>query len=235
MEGREASSAQRYGISSKGTPPTDAGSEYQPLDARLRGDIASGELPAGSWLRTQELAKRYGVSTNPIREALHKLSGEGFVILTRNRSAKVRNLDEGFVRNIFDIRALIEPYLVRLFVEQATEAEVARAWRVQDLIEREIEDPIALDRLDEEFHGIMYDRHFNSEALAIRQRHGEVVRALARRYPLSTARRRALIEEHHQIMDAVERHDPERAARVVERHARGAERHLILSMRQDGA
>ena len=66
----------------------------------MREDIVSGALPAGSRLKTIELSKRYGVSTNPVREALHQLSGEGFVVLSRNRSAQVRSLDESFVRNI---------------------------------------------------------------------------------------------------------------------------------------
>ncbi|MCP5870852.1 FCD domain-containing protein, partial [Klebsiella pneumoniae] len=88
-----------------------------------------------------------------IREALHQLSGEGFVIIHRNRGARVRTLDEAFVRNIFDIRALIEPYLVSLFVEQATEEDLAAMEQVQLRIEERPADQIELDRLDDGFHG----------------------------------------------------------------------------------
>jgi DNA-binding GntR family transcriptional regulator len=103
---------------------------------------------------------------------------------------------------------------------------------VQRQIEKKPEDQIELDRLDEAFHGIMYDRHFNQEALAIRQRHGEVVRGLARRYPVSPARRVAMIEEHRAIMAAVARHDVEGTQDIVEKHARAAERNLLQRMRQ---
>lgn len=199
----------------------------------MREDIVSGALPAGSPLKTIELSKRYGVSTNPVREALHQLSGEGFVVLSRNRSAQVRSLDESFVRNIFDIRTLIEPYLIRVFVEQAREEDVERARMVQHQLEQSQGDQVEWDSLDEEFHGIMYRRHFNGEARAIRQRHGEVVRALARRYPISRARRAAVLKDHWDIIEAVEAHDADRAAQVVERHARGAERHLLLRMQED--
>jgi DNA-binding GntR family transcriptional regulator len=206
--------------------------KFQPLHERMREDIINGELAEGAWLKTHDLSRRYGVSTNPIREALHQLSGEGFVVIHRNRGARVRTLDEEFVRNIFDIRALIEPYLVRLFVDQATEEDLRAMEEVQLEIEKKPEDQVELDRLDERFHGIMYSRHFNQEALAIRQRHSEVVRGLARRYPVSPARRMAMIEEHRAIMDAVARHDIEGTQQIVEKHARAAEVNLIQRMRQ---
>lgn len=205
---------------------------FQPLHERMREDIINGVLKEGDWLKTHDLSRRYGVSTNPIREALHQLSGEGFVIIIRNRGARVRTLDEAFVRNIFDIRTLIEPYLVRLFVEQATEDDLQAMNDIQLQIEQKPEDQVELDRLDEAFHDIMYDRHFNQEALAIRQRHGEVVRGLARRYPVSPARRVAMIEEHRAIMEAISKHDLEGAQKIVEKHSRAAERNLIQRMRQ---
>lgn len=201
------------------------------LHELMRQDIVDGELPAGARLKTQELARRYGVSVNPVREALHQLSGEGFVILSRNRGARVRPLDEGFIRNIFDIRALIESYLIRFFVEHATDQDLANMREVQSKIDGIGQDQFELDRLDEEFHGIAFDRHFNKEALSIRQRHGQVVHALALRHPTSPARRVAQNSEHWEIIRAVERHDEDAAARIVEQHARGAERHLLERLR----
>tara|TARA_R110002020_G_scaffold229432_2_gene440202 strand:- start:950 stop:1654 length:705 start_codon:yes stop_codon:yes gene_type:complete len=205
---------------------------FRSVPDRLREDIISGVFPADGWLKTQELSQRYAVSTNPIREALHQLSGEGFVNISRHRGARVRSLDEAFVRNIFDIRTMIEPYLIRVFVEQASPEDIEAARRFQSQLERVEGDQVEWDRLDEAFHGVMYNRHFNTEALAIRQRHGQVVRALARRYPINPARRRNVIQDHCDILKAVEAGMVEEAVAVVERHARGAERHLLISMRQ---
>lgn len=208
------------------------GAELPSLHERMRQDIVAGVLPAGSRLKTQELAQRFGVSINPVREALHQLSGEGFVVLSRNRGARVRTLDEHFVRNIFDIRALIESYLIRLFVEHATEADLQRMRDIQHEIDGIENDQTKLDRLDDEFHGVTYNRHFNEEALSIRERHGQVVHALALRYPTSPTRRMAQNAEHWQIIEAIERHDEAAAARVVEQHAREAEKHLLERLRQ---
>lgn len=132
-------------------------------------------------------------------------------------------------------RACCQPE-VRVFVEQARdedEEDIERACAVQQQLERSHGDQVEWDSLDEEFHGVMYRGHFNGEAQAIRQRHGEVVRALARRYPISSARRAAVLRDHWDIIDAVKAHDADRAAKIVERHARGAERHLLLRMQED--
>ncbi len=61
-----------------------------------------------------------GTTTNPVREALQQLRGEGFVVMMPNRGARVRAIDETFVRDIFEIEVLIEPALTRWFVGLAT-------------------------------------------------------------------------------------------------------------------
>ena len=58
--------------------------------SKIREDIIEGNIPADSRLKIRDLAARYGVSTNPVREALQQLRGEGFVIITPNRGARVR-------------------------------------------------------------------------------------------------------------------------------------------------
>src|SRR4051794_32549880 len=56
----------------------------------LRRDIVAGILVPGNWLKTEDLAARYGVSANPVREALWRLQGEGFVVANPNQGARVR-------------------------------------------------------------------------------------------------------------------------------------------------
>ena len=63
----------------------------------------------------------------PGREALQLLRGEGFVIFTPNRGARVRPIDQDFVRDIYEIGVLIEPALTRWFVGMATRRGHRRA------------------------------------------------------------------------------------------------------------
>ena len=104
---------------------------YGRLQQLLRDDILEGRIAAGSRLKVNEIAARYGSSTNPAREALQGLEGEGLVTIEPNRGARVRSVDEDFIQNIFDIRALIEPYIVRSFVEFANPDDIEAIREIQ--------------------------------------------------------------------------------------------------------
>ena len=112
-----------------------------PLRARprvyelIRQDIVEGRLTAGSRLKVSELGRRYGTSTNPVREALQQLRGEGFVLFSRNRGARVRPIDDDFIRDIYEVTALLEPYMTRWFVDYATDEDIARLEAIQAEIE----------------------------------------------------------------------------------------------------
>ena len=110
----------------------------------IREEILEGRLAANERLKVADLAVRLGTSTNPVREALQQLRGEGFVLFEPNRGARVRPMDEDFVRDSFEVEMLIEPYLTRWFVGIVTERELDAL----EAIEAEIEtlnfaDPVA--------------------------------------------------------------------------------------------
>ena len=100
--------------------PFEANSIYE----MLREDIIEGRLAANERLVVSALAARYGASTNPVREALQQLRGEGFVVIVPNRGARVRAIDEDFLRDTNEIEMLIEPYFTRWFVGVATDEDV---------------------------------------------------------------------------------------------------------------
>jgi len=123
-------------LSDARTVPSSRGDDVgSSVYEQLRDDIISGRVKANERLKVAELAGRLGTSTNPIREALQQLRGEGFVVMTPNRGARVRPIDEEFVRDICEIEMLIEPALTRWFVGFATQADVEELERVQDEIE----------------------------------------------------------------------------------------------------
>src|SRR5436190_12971338 len=93
---------------------------------RVRDDIVAGALPFGSRLTLDLLATRYSVGHTPVREALRQLEGEGLVVLTPNRGARVRAVDLDFVRNIFDLRIAIEAMLARRSAERIEIGHIAR-------------------------------------------------------------------------------------------------------------
>ena len=207
----------------------------RPLHAAIREDIVEGRIKADARLVVAELAARYGSSSNPVREALHQLQGEGIVVISPNRGARVRQLGEDFVRSVYELRALIEPYLTRWFVEHATDAEICEMESIQDRIETLQHDFAGYRDLNEQFHGIVYGRHYNREAVELEFRQREVMFILNRRFAISRARWQASMREHRAIIDAIKRQDADGAAKVTERHALGAGEHLIQHMRAERA
>ncbi|TGT34704.1 GntR family transcriptional regulator, partial [Mesorhizobium sp. M8A.F.Ca.ET.165.01.1.1] len=74
----------------EGIDTLGASSEGASLYQLIREDIIEGRLAANERLVVTDLARRHGTSTNPVREALQLLRGEGFVIFAPNRGARVR-------------------------------------------------------------------------------------------------------------------------------------------------
>lgn len=197
----------------------------------IREDIISGRLEPNARLKVAELAERYGTSTNPVREALQQLRGEGFVIMEPNRGARVLPIDEAFVRDIIEIEVLIEPALTRWFVSIATDADIAALEAAQAQIEAlNFADPTRHGQLDTRFHQLIYDRHYNRHAAELWWKHREILRAIARRYPTSLSRRAAVLAEHRELIARIKAQDADGAAAVVARHVEGSGRHIIEQM-----
>ena len=149
----------------EGIDALGASSEGASLYQLIREDIIEGRLAANERLVVTDLARRHGTSTNPVREALQLLRGEGFVTLVPNRGARVRPIDQDFVRDIYEIGVLIEPALTRWFVNMATVEDIAELERIQDLIEEnDFADTFRHSELDTAFHTVMYQRHYNRHA-----------------------------------------------------------------------
>ncbi len=198
----------------------------------IRDDIISGRLKANERLVVADLAERLGTSTNPVREALQLLRGEGFVVFSPNRGARVRPIDHDFVRNIYEISALIEPALTRWFVGMATDADIAELERIQRLIEdNNFVDPVLHSGLDVQFHTVVYQRHYNRHAAEIWWRHREVLRAVNQRFNYTLARRSQVIRDHREMIELVKAGEADKAAAVVARHVEGSGRHLLEQMR----
>ncbi len=209
---------------------------YSRVRDRIRAEIVDGQLPSGSRLKVAELARRYDSSTIPVREALQQLQGEGLVVFVPNCGASVRAVDERFVANIHEIRAVMEPLLLQGFVRRHTAGELAQLEAVQREYDAgEAAGDLNLVRdLNRRFHGICYDGHPNEEALAIAYRHNDVIRALSNRFPLSRMRARTVCREHWAIIEAIRRQDEAEAMRLMAEHVRNAGQHLIDAMRVAG-
>ncbi len=96
----------------------------------LRGAILAGALLPGARISEPGLAQELGVSRTPVREALQRLAQEGLVELLPGKGARVRVLSAEEVREVYDVRALLEGEAAALAAQNATEAELNRLERI---------------------------------------------------------------------------------------------------------
>ncbi|MEP7239357.1 MAG: GntR family transcriptional regulator [Devosia sp.] len=202
----------------------------------LRRDIVSGVLEPGAWLKTETLAERYGVSANPVREALWRLQGEGFVIANPNQGARVRVVDDDFVRNIFEIREALEPLIIRRFCQRATASDIARlreaAAVFAEVASRKAPNFLALDGANRAFHAITTEGEFNIQALEVMERYAHLISATRAKLPISPASLRKRAKQHDELIDAIVSADGELAAAVATAHIRAAGEDMLMQMRQ---
>ncbi|MER5968791.1 GntR family transcriptional regulator [Streptomyces sp. NPDC001922] len=90
----------------------------------IRDDIVSGAHPPGSRLTEEVLARRYGVSRVPVREALRTLESEGFVTTRRHAGACVAEPTAQEAADLLDMRVLLEPLGAARAAQRRTEAHL---------------------------------------------------------------------------------------------------------------
>ncbi|PZQ46182.1 MAG: GntR family transcriptional regulator [Rhodovulum sulfidophilum] len=92
--------------------------------ARLRDYLVEGGLAEGERVPERGLCEMLGISRTPLREALKVLAAEGLIELLPNRGARVRVLDAGTIRELFDLMGGLESVSGRLACERITDAGV---------------------------------------------------------------------------------------------------------------
>ncbi|SNT50521.1 DNA-binding transcriptional regulator, GntR family [Asanoa hainanensis] len=108
--------------------PAKIGAQHLPLRdqvlAALRKGIISGDYPPGERLTEDRLAEDFGVSRNPVREALRVAEAEGFVVILPRRGAVVASPSSATIHDIFAVRERLEPLAARLAAERAAPSDV---------------------------------------------------------------------------------------------------------------
>lgn len=183
----------------------------------LSEDISAGRIALGAPLRQEELAARFGVSRIPIRDALQRLEGDGLVVIYPNRGAFVATLSVDEVREIIDLRILIEGDLISRAVRNMDDDDLRRIEGMADMASRAAG---AADwaEADHDFHRALYQP-------AGRPRQTALVISLRRaieRYGVAHARlpeRRAeWIDDHIAIVEACRARDAKAAHRILTDH-----------------
>ena len=101
----------------------------------IREAILSGALEPGGRLRQERLAEALDVSRVPVRAALRKLEAEGLVISSPHRGSSVRVLEPDEIRETYELRTLLETFVLRSVIERITPDEIEELSELADDID----------------------------------------------------------------------------------------------------
>jgi DNA-binding GntR family transcriptional regulator len=201
--------------------------------ARLRGEIQQGDLAPGTRLRQNDIAKRFAVSTTPVREAFAQLQAEGLVRIDPHRGAVVFHPSVDDLLEFYEIREALESLAVTHAIPHIDE-ETGR--QLAELIEemRGARDPGSWLRLNDEFHLRLYACAGRPRLSAIidnlRDSSAPYIHMFVAGQPPSERAN----DEHKAILDACVQGNVKAAQAAIRDHLRHASRDLRTHLEQAG-
>ena len=190
--------------------------------AELRQRIVDGDYPPGQRLTEDRLAADFGVSRNPVREALRIVEADGLVTMVPRRGAVVATPDASAIADLFAVRTALESVAARLAAQRATPQDVADLRALLDAARKatDRDDLSRVAELNTELHQrvieISGNRWLSSIASALYLHVQWVFRiGAAHRAPHSW-------QEHIRLVDAIEAGDAEGAEAAARAHTDAA-------------
>ena len=207
--------------------------------AELRGAIIDGVHQPGASLSEVALAKVYGTSRTPIREALKQLQVEGLVEIRPRVGTFVCRPSRREVVELFQIKEMLEGLGARLFARRGRVAELDLLEENLDDARRAVgdEDGDAYTRLVHEFHDLIVRGADNTRLLA---HHRQLVNQLAHHRlmvgpPRAPGWLGASLGEHRAVVDRIREKDGFGAELAMRDHVRAGERAVIAALETGGA
>src|SRR6266436_8061763 len=196
-------------IAPKGGPPRDDVSLHDEILGTLRNHIVEGNIADGARISERQLCEMLKISRTPLREALKVLAAEGLVDLLPNRGARVRQLSERELGELFDVMGGLEGLAGRLACENITDHEIAEIERLHYemygfYLRRDMH---GYFRLNQSIHQKIVEASRNAALLATYANFAGRIRRI--RYSANFARKRErwgeAMREHEMILEALRR------------------------------
>lgn len=201
--------------------------------------IVEGEFEDGQRLDEVSLAKRFGVSRTPLREALRMLAGSGLVELIPRRGAFVRHPGIVELVEMFEVMAELEALCGRLAARRISPGELAEITVTARACEQALqkEDPDAYYHRNEEFHQLIYKAAGNSFLGAEAKRLQKRLRPFRRMQLRARGRMKQSMAEHDLILKALKDGDASLAGDTLRSHVvvQGEKFHDLLSSYEKSA
>ena len=213
--------------------------EYLPLRdvvfKTLRQGILTGELKPGERLMEIHLANKLGVSRTPIREAIRKLELEGLVTMIPRRGAEVARITEKSMKDVLEVRKVLDTLSVTLACERITEEEKEQ---LRDAC-ADFEDAVKtgdfsmVAKTDVAFHDIIVAATRNIRLSQMVNNLAEQMYRYRFEYIKDSTQHNRLVQEHREICDGIVKGDKGKALAAIEAHIDNQEIAVLRQIRID--
>lgn len=186
----------------------------------LREAILKGELKPGERLMELQLASKLGVSRTPIREAIRMLEQEGLAVTIPRKGAEVAKMTEKDMEDVLQIREVLDKLAVSLASDNMSSTEI------RDLEERMLQfeasiksgDIRSLAQSDVNFHDVIYRATGNTKLITMLNNIREQIYRYRVEYLKDENAYPTLIREHRAIVEALKKHDKQKATEAMRIH-----------------
>ncbi|MCD6420027.1 MAG: GntR family transcriptional regulator [Synergistetes bacterium] len=201
---------------------------------RLKELVIGGTYLPGKKLVIEEIAREFGVSITPVREALHHLAAQGFVELQPHRGFVVKELGKKEIEDLMELRLCLEKLGARLFIQRNDKGCMEELEGCVRGMRRLVESGSVDDMVvaNSKFHRIIIEGSGNKELSNVISLLGEKlhrVRILSLHAP---NRLKESFKEHMAIFDAIVSKDIAAAELAVEEHIRNITKTIMGRIEQ---
>jgi DNA-binding GntR family transcriptional regulator len=193
---------------------------HDQVAARLRTMLVEGRIAPGAKLNERELCEQLRVSRTPLREAIKLLAAEGLVDLLPNRGAIAVKLTEADVLNTFEVLAMMEGMSGELAAQRITDLELAelRALHFEMMACHARRDLSGYYRLNAQIHTGINEAARNPVLAATYRSINARVQSLRFRTNQDEAKWKSAVQEHEQMIEALQAHDAAALRQVLTAH-----------------
>ncbi len=202
----------------------------------LREAIHRGDLDDGAVLNQAAIASHFGVSRVPVREAMRQLQAEGLITTRAHRLAVVRSLSLDRIIEIYDLRALLEGYVIERAVPNI-DAALLKKLNALEKEMRAVSDHARWLELNARFHEMLYEPAEAELTLELIDQLRNRAERYVRLWSKGTGihRPKEAGREHANILKLVERGDGRGARKAIEEHVLHTRDRVIERGRQEQA
>ncbi|MBX2804566.1 MAG: GntR family transcriptional regulator [Hyphomicrobiales bacterium] len=201
-----------------------SGSTATRIYEHLRNRIISMELEPDTTLSRIELAREYGVSQMPVREAMQRLEQDGLIRIYPQSKTIVARIDTLELQENQFLRIALEIEVARRLAEQRNEATVKQAGmiiKMQESILDDLSEIQLFNDLDRQFHSALFDGvGMKTLHQMILSKLGHLARCQRLELPL-IGKRRDILNSHKAIVEAIHNGAPVKAVKAMRTHLTG--------------